>query len=160
MLDRRAGKPVDAAFKQTMRGFLERFRLAGYDLEFVDPVHVPLDIQLQVCVAGGYFAADVESALISAFTATVDRHGRPGFFHPDRYTFGTPLYLSAVVATAMAVNGVASVEVRRFQRWGRSARGELAAGVITVSPLEVLRADGDPNFPENGQIGFIVEGGS
>ena len=160
MLDRRAGKPVDAAFKQTMRGFLERFRLAGYDLEFADPVHVPLDIQLQVCVASGYFAADVKSALISAFTATVDRHCRPGFFHPDRYTFGTPLYLSAVVATAMAVAGVASVEVRRFQRWGRSAKGELAAGIIVASPLEVLRADGDPNFPENGQIGFIVEGGS
>ena len=160
MLDRRDGKPVDADFKATMRAFLERFRLAGYDFEFADPVHVPLDIQLQVCVAGGYFAADVKAALIAAFTAGVDRHGRPGFFHPDRYTFGTPLYLSAVVATAMAVAGVASVEVRRFQRWGRSAKGELAAGVITASPLEVLRADGDLNFPENGQIGFIVEGGS
>ena len=160
MVDRREGKPVDAAFKATLRAFLERFRLAGYDFEFADPVHVPLDIQLQICVASGYFAADVKSALISAFTASVDRHGRPGFFHPDRYTFGTPLYLSAVVATAMAVAGVASVDIRRFQRLGRSARGELAAGVITASPLEVLRANGDPNFPENGQITFIVEGGS
>ena len=160
MLDRRGGKPVDAPFKATLRAFLERFRLAGYDLEFADPVHVPLDIQLQICVASGYFAADVKSALFSVFTAAVDRHGQPGFFHPDRYTFGTPLYLSAVVATAMAIAGVASVEVRRFQRWGRSAKGELAAGVITAAPLEVLRADGDPNFPENGQISFIVEGGS
>ena len=160
MLDRRAGKPVDAAFKATMRAFIERFRLAGYDLEFTDPVHVPLDIQLQVCVASGYFAADVKSALISAFTAGIDKHGQPGFFHPDRYTFGTPLYLSAVVATAMAVAGVASVDIKKFQRWGRSAKGELAAGVITASPLEILRADGDLNFPENGQISFIVEGGS
>lgn len=160
MLDRRAGKPVDAEFKATMRAFLERFRLAGYDFEFADPVHVPLDIQLQICVASGYFAADVKAALLEAFTAGVDRHGRPGFFHPDGYTFGTPLYLSAVVARAMAVAGVASVDIRRFQRWGRSAKGELAAGVITASQLEVLRADGDLNFPENGQISFIVEGGS
>jgi hypothetical protein len=160
MLDRRAGKPVDAEFKATMRAFLERFRLAGYDFEFADPVHVPLDIQLQICVASGYFAADVKAALLEAFTAGVDRHGRPGFFHPDGFTFGTPLYLSAVVARAMAVAGVASVDIRRFQRWGRSAKGELAAGVITASPLEVLRADGDLNFPENGQISFIVEGGS
>jgi hypothetical protein len=160
MLDRRAGKPVDAEFKATMRAFLERFRLAGYDFEFADPVHVPLDIQLQICVASGYFAADVKTALLEAFTATVDRHGRPGFFHPDGFTFGTPLYLSAVVARAMAVAGVASVDIRRFQRWGRSAKGELAAGVITASTLEVLRADGDLNFPENGQISFIVEGGS
>jgi len=160
MLDRRDGKPVDAAFKAIMRAFLERFRLAGYDLEFTNPLHVPLDIQLQVCVAAGYFASDVKAALLAAFTAGIDKHGRQGFFHPDRYTFGTPLYLSAVVATAMAVAGVASVDVRRFQRWGRSAKGELAAGVITASALEVLRADGDPNFPENGQISFIVEGGS
>ena len=160
MLDRRAGKPVDAAFKATLRAFLERFRLAGYDFEFADPVHVPLDIQLQICVASGYFAADVKAALLETFTASVDRHGRPGFFHPDGFTFGTPLYLSAVVARAMAVAGVASVDIRRFQRWGRSAKGELAAGVITASPLEVLRADGDLNFPENGQISFIVEGGS
>jgi hypothetical protein len=160
MLDRRDGKPVDAAFKATMRAFLERFRLAGYDFEFADPVHVPLDIQLQVCVASGYFAADVKAALLAAFTSGVDKHGRPGFFHPDRFTFGTPLYLSAVVATAMAVAGVASVDIRKFQRWGRSAKGELAAGVITASPLEVLCADGDLNFPENGQISFIVEGGS
>lgn len=160
MLDRREGKPVDAAFKATMRAFLERFRLAGYDFEFADPVHVPLDIQLQICVASGYFAADVKAALLEAFTAGVDRHGRPGFFHPDGFTFGTPLYLSAVVARAMAVAGVASVDIRRFQRWGRSAKGELAAGVITADQLEVLRADGDLNFPENGQISFIVEGGS
>ena len=160
MLDRRDGKPVDAAFKATMRSFLERFRLAGYDLELADPVHVPLDIQFQVCVASGYFATDVKSALLAAFSVGVDQHGRPAFFHPDRYTFGTPLYLSAVVATAMAVAGVASVDIRKFQRWGRSARGELAAGVITASPVEVLRADSDPNFPENGQISFIAEGGS
>ena len=123
-------------------------------------MHVPLDIQLQICVASGYFAADVKAALLETFTASVDRHGRPGFFHPDGFTFGTPLYLSAVVARAMAVAGVASVDIRRFQRWGRSAKGELAAGVITASQLEVLRADGDLNFPENGQISFIVEGGS
>lgn len=160
MLDRRGGRPVDSEFKATMRDFIERFRLAGYDLEFSDPVHVPLDIRLQICVAPGYFAADVKAALIVAFSAGIDAHGQLGFFHPDRYTFGTPLYLSAVVATAMAVAGVASVDVRRFQRWGRNAHGELAAGVIEASALEVLRADGDLNFPENGQISFIVEGGS
>ena len=151
---------MTADFENEMCLWLERFRLAGYDFEFADPVHVPLEIQLQVCVASGYFAADVKSALISAFTAGVDRHGRPGFFHPDGFTFGTPLYLSAVVAAAMAVAGVASVDVIKFQRWGRKAKGERAAGVITASPLEVLRADGDLNFPENGQISFIVEGGS
>jgi hypothetical protein len=77
----------------------------------------------------------------------VDRHGRPGFFHPDGFTFGTPLYLSAVVARAMAVAGVASVDIRRFQRWGRSAKGELAAGVITASHARSPACRWRPQFP-------------
>jgi len=160
MVDRRGGLPVDQAFKIELRAFLERFRLAGHDLAFADPVHVPLDIQLQVCARASYFAADVKAALIAAFTTGQTRDGTPGFFHPDRFTFGTPLYLSAVVAEAAAIAGVASVQVKRFQRWGRKPNGERDAGLISTGSLEVLRADSDPSFPENGQISFIVEGGS
>ena len=160
MVDRRGGRAVDEAFKTELRSFLERFRLAGHDLAFADPVHVPLDIQLQVCAHKAYFATDVKAALIATFSAGQTRDGTPGFFHPDRYTFGTPLYLSAVVAAAMAVAGVASVQVKRFQRWGRKPNGERDAGLIGIGTLEVLRVDSDPSFHENGQISFVVEGGS
>ncbi|QVQ26390.1 putative baseplate assembly protein [Achromobacter deleyi] len=159
-VDRRGGLVVDAPFRATMRGFMERFRLAGQDIEFSEPVHVPLDILLRVCAAPGHFAADVKAALRDAFTSGLDRAGRPGFFHPDRYTFGTPLALSALMSAVMAVPGVASAQAERFQRWGRDPAGELDSGRILTAPLEVLRADGDPNFPENGRIDFIVEGGS
>lgn len=159
-VDRRGGLDVDASFRTAMRAFMERFRLAGQDIEFSDPVHVPLDILLRVCAAPGHFAADVKAALREAFTAGQDRTGRPGFFHPDRYTFGTPLALSALMSAAMAVPGVASAQAERFQRWGREPAGELDTGRLLAAPLEVLRADGDPNFPENGRIDFIVEGGS
>ncbi|EHK64585.1 putative baseplate assembly protein [Achromobacter arsenitoxydans] len=159
-VDRRGGLEVDAPFRTAMRAFMERFRLAGQDLEFSDPVHVPLVILLRVCAAPGHFAADVKAALRDVFTSGLDRSGRPGFFHPDRYTFGTPLALSALMSAAMAVPGVASARAERFQRWGREPAGELDSGQLLAAPLEVLRADGDPNFPENGRIDFIVEGGS
>jgi hypothetical protein len=92
--------------------------------------------------------------------------GRRGFFHPDNFTFGQPVYLSQVVAAAMQVPGVAWVDTddtppkpNRFRRWGQASHGELAAGRISLGRLEIARLDNDPNRPENGKLEFIMEGG-
>ena len=37
-------QPVDAPFEADLGGFLNRYRLAGYDLEIDAPRYVPLDI--------------------------------------------------------------------------------------------------------------------
>ncbi len=155
-VDRRGGLPVDARFEADLRDYLDRYRLAGYDLEITDPVPVPLDIVLRICVASGHFPADVRQALLRAFSNGTLPDGRRGFFHPDNFTFGQPLYLSRLYAAALAVEGVATVEARKFQRRGQPPRGELAARVLTVGPYEVIRLDNDPNFPENGKIEFEV----
>ena len=100
--------------------------------------------------------------------------GAEGFFHPDNYTFGQPVYLSQLVATALRVPGVQLIDLAedgaealfarrrprtRFQRWGERPRGELAAGRIALERLEIARLDNDPNAPENGRIEFLLEGG-
>ena len=59
----------------------------------------------------------------------------------------------------MAVTGINSAEAMRFQRWGRSAAGELNAGVLRVDRLEVVRLDNDPNFQENGRLTLNMRGG-
>ena len=163
-IDRGRGLPVDAAFEAELRRHLERFRLAGYDLEIEGPTFVPLDIALVVCVAPGYFRGDVRAALLERFS-NADLSGGAGsggrgFFHPDNFTFGQPVFLSQVVAAAMGVPGVTWVDVARFQRWGQSARGEREAGRITFGRLEIARLDNDPNRGENGRIEFIMQGGS
>lgn len=158
-VDRRGGCPVDAAFEDDMRAHLERFRLAGHDLEIDSPTFVPLDITLEVCVEPGFFRADVKRALLQVFGSGDLGGGRRGFFHPDDLTFGQPVYLSAVIAAAMQVAGVSWVRPLRFQRWGRSAAGELAAGEISMDRLEIARLDNDPSLPENGKIDFTMQGG-
>ncbi|MGH3990831.1 MAG: hypothetical protein ACRDSN_00025, partial [Pseudonocardiaceae bacterium] len=165
-VDRRRGAPVDAAFRDGLAHFLERFRMAGYDVEVDAPVFVPLDIVLTICVAPGYFRGNVQRALVDMFSARDLPDGRRGFFHPDSFTFAQPVYLSQVVATAMSVDGVAWVDTEeaadkpnRFRRWGRPAAGERAAGRIALGRLEVARCDSDPNEPENGRIDFVMEGG-
>ncbi|MBZ4415597.1 putative baseplate assembly protein [Myxococcus sp. RHSTA-1-4] len=164
-VDRYGGRPVDDAFREELRDFLERFRLAGHDLEIAAPIFAPLDIGLTVGVAPGHFRGDVKAALLEVFSSGELPGGRRGFFHPDHFTFGQSVYLSQLVHAAMRVPGVAWVDtserapLRRFQRFGQASNRELETGGIRVKSLEIIRLDNDPSQPENGKLEFHLEGG-
>lgn len=150
-VDRRGGLEIDPAFEDSLSAFIDRYRLAGHDVEFDAPAYVALDIGLHVCARPGYFPADVERRLMAVFSTAPG-----GFFHPDRHSFGDPVHLSALVAAAMAVPGVSHVEPLHFQRLGRAPAGEIDAGQIAMGRLEIARLDNDPNAPEHGRIAFEV----
>ena len=163
-VDRKGGLPIDDKFKKQLCGFLERFRLAGHDIEIEPPEFVPLDIAFTVCVAPGYYRSDVKKALLETFSNADLPDGRRGFFHPDNFTFGQPVYLSKVVAAIMQVPGIVWVDTddtptNCFRRWGQDSHGELAESRISMDRLEVARLDNDPNEPENGKIEFYMKGG-
>lgn len=161
-VERKGGKRVDDAFKRDLRGFLERYRLAGQDVEIEQPEFVPLDIALAVCIDTGYFRADVIQALDDALSNRDLPDGRRGFFHPDNFTFGQPVYLSGIVAAAMQVAGVKWIDPTksRFRRfWEDRGDSELVDGKIAIGRLEVARLDNDPNFPEFGTLNFDATGG-
>jgi hypothetical protein len=154
-----AAGTLDPGYEASLAAFVESHRLAGHDLEFDAPRYVSLDVALHVCTRPGYFTDDVERRLLQVFSADRLGDGRTGFFHADRYSFGEPVYLSAVIAAAMQVPGVAYVAPLRFQRSGRRAAGELDAGRIDIGRLEIARLDNDPNAPEHGRLQFQVEPG-
>lgn len=158
-VDRKGGLALDEPFKRELLAHLEPLRLAGYDLELNEPQFVALDIELAVCVLPGYFAASVKAALLARLANGHDERGQAAFFHPDHFSFGQGLALSALLQACHAISGVASVTVNRFQRWGKTANGELQAGWLAAAPLEVLRLDNDPNFPENGRMRLQMRGG-
>jgi Baseplate J-like protein len=165
-VDRLGGRPVDAPFKVELLAFLERFRLAGEDLEIDTPLFVPLDIEWTVCVQPGYYRSQVKQDLLVVFGSRDLPDGRRGFFHPDNFTFGQPVYLSQMVALAMQVPGVQWVDAEdapgkpnRFRRWGQSPQGEFDKGEIAMARLEIARLDNDPSLPENGKLDFFMEGG-
>jgi hypothetical protein len=165
-VDRMGGLPVDADFEKKLRIFIERFRMAGQDLEIDAPLFVPLDIIFTVCINPGYYRAHVKEELLKLFSSRDLVDGRRGFFHPDHFTFGQTLYLSQMIAMVMSVPGVKWVDAQdiptkpnRFRRWGQPSDGEFDAGRITFGRLEIARLDNDPSAPENGRIDFIMEGG-
>lgn len=153
-IDRVGGIDVDTSFEQKIREYLESYRLTGYDLEVHGAAYVPLKISLNVRVAKGYFRDDVQQALADAFGS----HGK-GFFHPDNFTFGQPVFLSQIYAAAGKVHGVQAIEVTKFGRMDRQDDIELQDGVIMTGKFEIARLDSDPEHPENGSIEFHMEGG-
>ncbi|AIF82571.1 Baseplate J-like protein [Candidatus Nitrososphaera evergladensis SR1] len=153
-IDRKGGQQVDGAFRNEILDFLEKYRLAGYDIEVQPPIYVPLDIAIEVCLKEGHFKGEVKERLVDAFSNRVLPNGSRGFFHPDNFTFGQPVYLSKVYEAALAVDGVQSVVVKSFHRWAKKPNHELEDAAIRTGHMEIIRLDNDPNFAENGIIRF------
>lgn len=158
-VDRVGALPVDAGFEETIAQHVDRYRMAGHDTEFNDPVHVSLEIDLLVCVLPTHFRSHVKAGLLQVLGNGALPDGRRGLFHPDNLTFGQTVYLSPIYAVARQVAGVASVQVTRFQRQGTEDPVSLAEGFMTLGRLEIPRLDNDPNFPERGVLRLTLFGG-
>jgi hypothetical protein len=158
-VDRKSGFEVDEEYRNNIYNHVDQFRLAGYDLEINKPVFVSLEIEFDVCVKDGYFQLNIKESLLKKFSAKQLPGGGKGFFHPDNFTFGQPVYLSQLYQTAMDINGVGSVEITKFKRYGKKLDQEIEKGLLQPASLEIIRLDNDPNFPENGKINFIIHGG-
>jgi hypothetical protein len=157
--DRRGGAPVDEGFSAGLREHLERYRMAGYDLEVDAPRPVSLELAMAVCVEPGYLRSEVQTVLLDVFSNRVRPDGSLGLFHPDRFTFGQTVYLSPFYAAAMGVEGVASVLVTAFGRQGNPDPRALRDGRLELGRTEIARLDNDPSFPEHGVLRLQMEGG-
>lgn len=157
--DRYGGLAVDRRFSTKLRSNLERFRMAGYDLEMNDPRYVPLEVELHVCVKPGYFRADVLQAVQRKLSSDMLPDGTLGIFHPDNFTFGEPVYLSPIVAAAQAVDGVDAVRPQVFRRMFGASPTSLLEGIIPIGGLEIAQLAQNPNFRERGTLKIHAGGG-
>lgn len=139
---------------------LEKYRLAGQDLQIETPDYVPLEIEIDICVLPHYSRAHVKAAILQKLS---NRHlggGETGAFHPDNFTFGQPVYLSKIYSVIQKQPGVASVTIKKFQRLGISSAEALTSGKLFVGKTEIARLDNDPNALENGILNINMSGGN
>jgi hypothetical protein len=133
--------------------------MAAYDVQVDAPRFVALEIELFVCVCPDHFRAAVRQAVLERLSARALPGGRRGFFHPDNFSFGDPVRLSAVYATVMEIAGVTSVAAKVFRRRGRPDPAPLDDGTLPIDRLEIARLDNDPNFAERGTLILELGGG-
>lgn len=158
-IERTAQAALDDGFIDGLEAYVDRYRMAGFDLAVEDGMAVPLYISMQVCVRCGYVATDVQQDLLAIFSNQVLPDGTLGMFSPSRLDLGEAFYLSPLYAAAQSVDGVASVEILRFERQSAPGNAGLLAGVLTPQRLEFFVLDNDPNFPERGRFDLTVGGG-
>jgi len=159
-IDRRSSRLVDAAFENELRVFLERYRLAGHDLEIDGPRFVPLELALRVCISSNYFRSDVIAALKAVFDNRLHSDGTRGFFHAENFSFGQPVLLSRIYAAAQQVAGVRHVEVTILRRQGATTDALVPeSDVFEVGRIEIAQLENDSNFPDRGVLRFEALGG-
>lgn len=158
-IDQFGRSEADPLFLRELEARLFPYVRIGHDLRVESAQLVPLDIRLDICVRSNYQRAHVKAALLEVFGNRKLLDGSLGFFHPDNLTFGENIYLSKLVATAMAVPGVESAVVTVLNRYGEPARDEIEDGVLSLGRQEIAQVDNDPSFPEHGRLVLAVGGG-
>lgn len=166
-VDPRGTTELSADLRARVLDHVARYTQTGYDLELNAPIYVALELDIKVCADREHFRADVEAAVLRTLSSRALPSGGTGFFHPDRFTFGQPLYLSALYAAIEAVDGVDSATVLRFSRATDAdpaptrpiTAQNVDRGLIPAARLEVLRCDNNPSLPENGVLRVFMGGG-
>jgi hypothetical protein len=139
---------------------LDRYRLAGRETYGMDPKFANLDLEIHVCVAPNAYKGDVKEAVLEVLFGKRGVHAHLGFFSPDNWTFGDPLYRARLEAAIQEVPGVRAVEdmyIRRRSWFPKRLFSEL---VYQVSKDEIIRVENDPNVPERGAVRLVMEGGA
>lgn len=152
--------PLTTALRKQLKRNINRYRLAGQDIELEPPQYVSLQIDLTVCVDPDYFTADVESALVQVLGCGILPDGTKGVFYPGKFTFGQTVYLSPIYAAARKVAGVQSVVATTFQPQGAPPTSiYLNEGEIPLGPFHIARLENDPSLPDHGQLTLTMQGG-
>ncbi len=155
-------EPVGALSAQLVRQTLARLnllRMMGTDLAVEGAVIVGLRIVMQICVAPDHFAGDVYTALMKIFIAGNQCNGEAGLLNAPKFSFGSTVYASPLIAAAQAVDGVVAAALVTFTRMDNPSVDGVAAGYITLGRLEIAHCDNDPNHLDRGVLQLQMEGG-
>jgi hypothetical protein len=167
-IDPLGAEDVDDELIEEIGAYLDPYRRIGHDVKIQQAQYVGIDLALRICVLPEYLRGHVKAALLDVLGNRLLPDGTKGLFHRDNLTFGDGIYASRIIAAAQAVTGVRSVELARLERFEigepalgvESAAEEIpAGGVLELGPFEIARLDNDPNYPENGRLTLVLEGG-
>lgn len=144
----------------TLSAWMDCVRQAGRDVIVKHPKVLPLDLELHVCLEPNTYASDVAQQAHEVLFGPGTLRRLKGFFHPDNFTFGTPLHRSALEAALQRIPGVKSVRRMYVRERGQREFRLFEELTLAIAPDQVLRLDNDPNRPENGSLRIITEGGA
>jgi len=154
LIDPRDEADLDAELEASIARALERARMVGREVLVRAADAVPLDVHVVVRALPGSARDRVKEAVLAALRPGSADH--PGFFHPNRLSFGQDVELGALLADVQRVPGVLGAKATVFQRL-RATEPRVVARVA-LGTTEIARLDADPTRPENGRLVVEVVG--
>lgn len=148
---------LDTDLLARLHAHLEAVRLIGEDLEIRPPHFVPLKIEVTLCVDENYWPEDIRYILEQEFSTGYTPDGRPGFFHPDAWTFGQSLHASEIAGRIHRIPGINVILAIDLDRWNEPTPGP--GDVIAVAFNEIVQVKNDPDHLETGFMHIHLQGG-
>lgn len=129
---------------------LDCIRLATRDVRRVDADYLDIDLDIAICVVPDAYPGQVVEAVEAALRT-------PGFFAPDRFTFGTPLVRSALEAAVQLVPGVRFVDAIRIRVHGLGDWRGFSEPELVPAPHQIVRLQDDPDRAAMGILSVHVD---
>lgn len=136
---------------------LDCVRQADREVFVRDPSFVDLDLEIAICLEPSAFGGQVKERVQEALLGSKTMCPKKGYFHPDRFTFGTPLGRADLEAAVQAVEGVAGVGKICLRQRGVSGWRTFSEMKLEVKRNQLLRLEGDPRHPERGSLRVVTD---
>lgn len=159
VIDPAGSTTLDDALRTDVAAHLEAVRLIGEDLELRPPHYIPVELRIAVCAQPDQWVEDLRFVLEQEFCDAHTADGRPGFFHPDAWTFGQDLHRSAVEGRVHRVAGVEHLVSVTMKRFDAPTPGVPGTEVLEMGFDEVVLCANDPDHLERGLVRIEVKGG-
>jgi predicted phage baseplate assembly protein len=144
--------PLQPAFKQALRSFLDARRDPNQPLQIADFTPISVDVSVRIVPDPDFLPEKVLAGVAAALSAGQNPDGTLGLFAFDRLDFGLSLHLSDIYAAVQAVPGVSAALVTNFQLHPISTTAEKVEKHIFIRNTEILRCDNEPTDPERGVL--------
>ena len=142
--------------------YVDQIKMIGNEvlIEFADYVYP--DIKLTLYLESGYGSKDVEYRINLILGNQKNSNGTKGFFHPDNFSFGTPVYVSKLFEAIEQIPGIDYIVINSFRKFSSDlikttdsdilTKRNLKQGFIPIADHQILRLENDPNHPEYGRL--------
>jgi len=139
---------------------LDRFRQAGREVHVLDPEYADLDLEVEICAEPYAFPGEVKEQVLIALFGKKGDFPQPGYFSPDRFSFGAPLFRSTLESSIQSVPGVRAVEEILIRRGGWFDWQPFDTFYYDPGPNSIIRIENDRLHPDRGTIKIHIHGGS
>jgi hypothetical protein len=140
-----------------LANLMDCVRQAGREVFVSNPRFVNIDLEIKICVEPFAYAGQVKARVLEALLGRKGVRPVKGFFHPDNFTFGTPLARAALEAAIQDVPGVRGVEQMRIRARGITDWRSFDELIFKVRHDQIIRLENDPRFPERGSLRIITQ---